>query len=89
MDLQRHQDSSLPRHELAAQVCSQPTDKFLLLTVVRYNTEFYETVPPKIAAGDIKYKEHSARGLESAGQVIYDVQTGGNFGKAVVILADS
>jgi len=63
---------------------------FLVLNLQpKYDTEFYETVPAKIAAGEIKYKEHVAKGLENVGKTIYDVQTGGNFGKAVVILADS
>ena len=47
-----------------------------------------QTVPPRVASGEIKYKEHVVRGLENAGQAILDVQMGRNFGKSVVVVAD-
>jgi len=50
--------------------------------------EFYEVFPEKIASGEIKHREHVYRGLEEAGQAIFDVQKGNNTAKAVVVLAD-
>ena len=54
----------------------------------KYEDEFYGDFVDRIARGEIKYKEYLVRGLENAGQVIVDVQTGKNFGKAVVVVAD-
>ena len=54
----------------------------------KYEDEFYADFVDRIARGEIKYKEYLVRGLENAGQVIVDVQTGKNFGKAVVVVAD-
>lgn len=54
----------------------------------KYDDEFYEVVPAKIASGELKYSEHVYEGLESAGDVILAVQKGTNTGKAVVHVAD-
>ena len=54
----------------------------------KYFAQFMRTVPPRVAAGEIRYKEHVVRGLENAGQAILDVQMGRNFGKSVVVVAD-
>ncbi|KAI8989081.1 NAD-P-binding protein [Trametes punicea] len=54
----------------------------------KYEAEFYATFPARVARGEIKYKEHRVHGLENAGQAIVDVQSGRNFGKCVVIVAD-
>ncbi|KAJ7604463.1 hypothetical protein FB45DRAFT_956754 [Roridomyces roridus] len=54
----------------------------------KHKDEFYATVPPLLASGDIKYKEDISRGLESVGDVILAVQEGRNNGKAVVIVAE-
>ena len=54
----------------------------------KYKAEFDTTIPPLVAAGAIRYKEHRVRGLERAGQAILDVQTGVNFGKCVVVVAE-
>ncbi|KAM5544840.1 hypothetical protein V8D89_001738 [Ganoderma adspersum] len=54
----------------------------------KYYEQFMKTIPKRVASGEIKYKEHVVRGLENAGQAIFDVQMGKNFGKSVVIVAD-
>ncbi|KAI0357028.1 NAD-P-binding protein [Trametes cingulata] len=54
----------------------------------KYEDDFYATFPKRVASGEIKYKEHPVRGLENAGQAIVDVQSGRNFGKSVIIVAD-
>ncbi|KAJ7714525.1 NAD-P-binding protein [Mycena maculata] len=54
-----------------------------------YEAEFYATVPPALARGELKYKEHVAYGLEKAGDLVLAVQTGANTlkGKAVIVVA--
>ena len=54
----------------------------------KYQEEFYSTFPARVASGEIKYKEYLVSGLENAGQAILDVQTGVNFGKCTVIVAE-
>ncbi|OSD00543.1 NAD-P-binding protein [Trametes coccinea BRFM310] len=54
----------------------------------KYEEWFYSTWPKRVASGEIKYKEDRVRGLENAGKAIVDVQSGRNFGKSVVIVAD-
>ncbi|KAH9935958.1 NAD(P)-binding protein [Epithele typhae] len=54
----------------------------------KYDEEFYSTVPARVASGEIKYKEHVYKGLEGASQAIVDVQSGANFGKAVIVVAE-
>ncbi|KAI0649878.1 NAD-P-binding protein [Trametes meyenii] len=54
----------------------------------KYESEFYATFPQRIASGEIKYKEDRVLGLENAGKAIADVQSGKNFGKSVVVVAD-
>ncbi|KAI0772918.1 NAD-P-binding protein [Trametes elegans] len=54
----------------------------------KYEDEFYATFPARVARGEIKYKEDRVRGLERAGHAIADVQSGRNFGKSVVVVAD-
>ncbi|RDX54973.1 NAD-P-binding protein [Lentinus brumalis] len=54
----------------------------------KYVEEFYSQFVPRVASGDIKYKEHLVRGLENAGEAILDVQSGKNFGKCVVVVAE-
>ncbi|KAJ7648375.1 alcohol dehydrogenase [Mycena polygramma] len=50
--------------------------------------EFYETIPPLLASGELKYKEEVTRGLDKVGDVILSVQQGRNTGKAVVVVAE-
>jgi len=52
------------------------------------DAEFYATIPPKLAAGELKYTEDVSRGLESVGETILKVQEGRNTAKAVVVVAD-
>ncbi len=54
----------------------------------KYVEEFYSHFVPRVASGDIKYKEYLVRGLENAGEAILDVQSGKNFGKCVVVVAE-
>ena len=54
----------------------------------KYRSEFYATIPEKIARGELKYKEYVLRGLDKAGQGILDVVTGKNFGKCIIVVAD-
>lgn len=54
----------------------------------KYEEEFYHNVPPKVASGEIKYREHVWNGLENVGEAIIAVQRGTNTAKAVVHVAD-
>ncbi|KAI0749872.1 NAD(P)-binding protein [Daedaleopsis nitida] len=54
----------------------------------KYSDEFYSTFVERVSRGEIKYNEHLVRGLENSGEGILDVQTGKNFGKCVVVVAD-
>jgi NADPH-dependent curcumin reductase CurA len=62
---------------------------FLISSILpKYRDEFYKVVPAMLAEGKLKYREHVYRGLESAGQGFYDIQSGKNNGKVVVVVAD-
>jgi len=50
--------------------------------------EFFDAVTPLVQSGKIKYKETHTVGLEHAGQALADLLTGGNFGKAIVVVAE-
>ncbi|KAI0649882.1 NAD-P-binding protein [Trametes meyenii] len=54
----------------------------------KHEARFFATFPARVARGEIRYKEHLVRGLERAGEAILDVQSGRNFGKCVVVVAD-
>ncbi|KAH9903352.1 NAD-P-binding protein [Cubamyces lactineus] len=54
----------------------------------KYEASFRATIPRRVAAGEIRYKEDAVRGLENGGRAIADVQRGRNFGKSVVVVAD-
>ena len=54
----------------------------------KYVDDFYAGFPARVARGEIKYKEYPVRGLAEAGRAIADVQSGRNFGKCVLIVAD-
>lgn len=45
-------------------------------------------IPPKVVSGEIKYLEYTKRGLEATGQMLLDVLTGKNTGKAIIVVAD-
>jgi NADPH-dependent curcumin reductase CurA len=53
----------------------------------KYTAEFYAEVTAWVVEAKIKSLEHRYEGLENAEQALLDVQTGGNFGKAVIIVA--
>jgi hypothetical protein len=57
-------------------------------TLPKYLKEFYDTVPAKLASGELKYTEEVTRGLDKVGDVILAVQKGTNKAKAVVHVAD-
>uniref|UniRef100_A0A0W0GAY4 Enoyl reductase (ER) domain-containing protein n=1 Tax=Moniliophthora roreri TaxID=221103 RepID=A0A0W0GAY4_MONRR len=54
----------------------------------KYREEFYQTIPPLIAKGEIKYTEEVENGLEIVGEAIYKQQKGLNKGKVVIKVAD-
>ena len=54
----------------------------------KWEEEFNKVLPPLVASGQIKDKEHVYEGLESVGEAILAVQKGMNQGKAVVHVAD-
>ncbi|KAF8891568.1 hypothetical protein CPB84DRAFT_1826199 [Gymnopilus junonius] len=56
--------------------------------VAKWGAEFYKTIPPLVASGQIKFKEHIYKGLEADGDVLLAVQKGTNNGKAIVHVAD-
>ncbi|EJF64325.1 NAD(P)-binding protein [Dichomitus squalens] len=54
----------------------------------KYVDEFYSSFVGRVARGEIKYKEHKLYGLDKAGEGILDVQSGKNFGKCVIVVAE-
>ncbi|KAJ7902785.1 hypothetical protein B0H14DRAFT_3103826 [Mycena olivaceomarginata] len=52
----------------------------------KYQEEFYATIPPKLASGELKYSEDVSRGLNTVGDVFVGVLKG--TAKPVVIVAD-
>lgn len=45
-------------------------------------------VPSKVASGELKYLEYKKHGFEKAGELLLDVLTGKNTGKAILTIAD-
>ncbi|KAF9554607.1 NAD(P)-binding protein [Agrocybe pediades] len=54
----------------------------------KHGADFRREIPPLVASGEIKHKEHVWNGLEAVGDVILAVQKGINKAKAVVHVAD-
>jgi NADPH-dependent curcumin reductase CurA len=54
----------------------------------KYGEQFYATVPKMVAEGKLKHMEDINKGLEKAGHLIVEQQTGKNFGKTVLIVAE-
>ncbi|TFK33617.1 hypothetical protein BDQ12DRAFT_690946 [Crucibulum laeve] len=54
----------------------------------KYGKEFYETIPHKLASGELKHREHVFDGLDKVGEALLAVQKGTNKAKAVVKVAD-
>ena len=49
---------------------------------------FFDEVVPLVLQKKITVREHFYNGLESAAQALGDMHTGGNTGKAVIVVAD-
>lgn len=54
----------------------------------KYEEEFYRTIPPLLASGELKYREDITRGLDKACEALLSVLTGTNTGKAVILVAE-
>ncbi|OBZ77792.1 Zinc-type alcohol dehydrogenase-like protein PB24D3.08c [Grifola frondosa] len=54
----------------------------------KYLEQFYREIPPKVASGEIKYKEDVKRGLEKTNEALIDAQFGRIHGKSVIIVAE-
>jgi NADPH-dependent curcumin reductase CurA len=54
----------------------------------KHRAAFFAEIPPKVASGEIKYREEIYNGLESVGDAILAVQKGTNKAKAVIHVAD-
>lgn len=55
----------------------------------KYSEEFYEVVCRGLSTGELKYKEHIYHGLQAGTESLYDLMTGVNLGKAVIVLEDT
>lgn len=54
----------------------------------KHGAAFYADIPARVASGEIKYLEYTRCALERMGEVLLDVLTGSDTGKAVIIVAD-
>ncbi|KAF9068364.1 hypothetical protein BDP27DRAFT_1383609 [Rhodocollybia butyracea] len=54
----------------------------------KWQDEFYQVIPKKLASGEFKYSEDLTRGLEKGCEALRDVQMGKNTGKSVIIVAE-
>ena len=54
----------------------------------KWHDAFYTEIPPKIASGQIKYREEWTHGLEGAGGALRRIQTGENVGKSVIFVSE-
>ncbi|KAK7038568.1 NADP-dependent oxidoreductase RED1 [Favolaschia claudopus] len=54
----------------------------------KYDEEFYRTIPPALASGEIKYTEEVHHGLDKIGDAILRIQKGENTAKVVVVVAE-
>ena len=54
----------------------------------KYGAQFYSEMTPKVASGEIQYREHVYDGLASSEEAIVAVQKGLNKAKAVIHVAD-
>jgi NADPH-dependent curcumin reductase CurA len=53
----------------------------------KYDEQFYNEVPPKLASEEIKYSEDITEGLDKVGDVMLAVLEGRNKAKAVIQVA--
>lgn len=54
----------------------------------KYGEAFYRDVPKLIKDGVIKFEEDKSYGLKEAGQGVWEVQTGKNKAKKVIVVAE-
>jgi hypothetical protein len=54
----------------------------------KYDEEFYKVVPAQVKSGEIKYTEERNKGLQATGQALYNVLTGANTAKSVIVVAE-
>ncbi|KAL0576962.1 hypothetical protein V5O48_005033 [Marasmius crinis-equi] len=54
----------------------------------KWQDEFYKVVPPLVAKGELKHREDITKGLEHTGDALLQVQSGKNFGKKVILVAE-
>ncbi|KAL0563028.1 hypothetical protein V5O48_019050 [Marasmius crinis-equi] len=54
----------------------------------KWEEEFYNVVPKLLAGGKLKHREDISIGLETAGEGLLEVQSGKNFGKKVILVAE-
>lgn len=54
----------------------------------KYGEAFYRDVPRLIKDGVIKFEEDKSYGLKEAGQGVWEVQTGKNKAKKVIVVAE-
>ncbi|TDL15197.1 NAD-P-binding protein [Rickenella mellea] len=52
-----------------------------------YRDDFYATIPPMVANGEIKLLEDITEGLEGTGKALYAIQAGTNHGKSIIRVA--
>lgn len=51
-------------------------------------SQFYDEIVPLVEQGKISIREHRYNGLQEAGKALADVHSGGNTGKAVIVVAE-
>ncbi|MBD8653155.1 NADP-dependent oxidoreductase [Rhizobium sp. CFBP 13726] len=61
---------------------------FIQTEFISHFEDFLDEVGPRVASGDIKYREDIVDGLERAPEAFIGMLTGGNFGKLIVKIAD-
>ncbi|KAJ6555448.1 hypothetical protein DFH09DRAFT_1318232 [Mycena vulgaris] len=81
-------DAALEHAALYARFISLTISGFAVFRLSKYEEEFYATVPPALASGELKYSEDVSYGLAKIGDVLLAVQTGATKGKAVVVVAE-
>ena len=61
---------------------------FIVGGLAHWRQSFYDEMPKLVVEGKIKYQEDRSYGLDKIGEAFLEVQTGGNKGKKVVIVAE-
>lgn len=55
----------------------------------KWREEFFATIPPLVASGEIKHREDVLNGLDKVGEGLLSVQKGTNKAKLVIHVADA